>query len=429
MIDQIKCPNCGELIPISETLHYQLSEAAREELKQEVVDKQKKLLAKERELNEKAKEIVSAKNNINQLVEEKLKSEKARIEKEAVKKAENSVELELKDLREEMKEKDDKLKESQEAELELRKKTRELEEKGKSLELEITRKLDKEREKIKEDAVKIFSEEHRLKDAEKDKKLQDAIKANEELRRKLQQGSQQTQGEVLELELEELLKTNFPLDAIEPVPKGIRGADVLQKVYNQSGQLCGMIVWESKHTKAWSNGWVPKLKDDQREIKADIAILITEALPKDVNNFAHKNGIWITNHGSILGLATAIRLNLVQVAVTKLSVVGKNEKMEVVYNYLSGPEFRQRVEAIVEAFVTMQQDLNDEKRASIKRWAKREKQIERIINNTAGMYGDMQGLIGSAMQSIPALESGTEKEETVEINKANNESTIKEIPF
>jgi len=159
----------------------------------------------------------------------------------------------------------------------------------KSFEMETVRKLDKEREKIKEEAVKIFSEDHRLKDAEKDKKLQDAIKANEELHRKLQQGSQQTQGEVLELELEELLKTNFPLDTVEPVPKGIRGADVLQKVYNQSGQLCGMIVWESKYTKAWSNGWVPKLKDDQREIKADIAILITEILPKDVNNFAHKD--------------------------------------------------------------------------------------------------------------------------------------------
>jgi hypothetical protein len=363
-LDQIKCPKCGERIPLTETLHHQLIESARNELKQE----------------------------------------KIKLEKEAVIKARAALNLELKELSEQIEEKDQKLREAQNAELELRKEKRGLEERKRAFELEVTRKLDEERSRIREEGAKLALAEHYLKDAEKEKKLQDAIKANEELRRKLQQGSQQTQGEVLEVELEELLKNGFPQDDISSVSKGIKGADLLQKVYSPNGHLCGVIVWESKHTKAWSDGWISKLKDDQRQAKADVAILVTEVLPKEINLFGYKNGIWIARYESVLGLATAIRINLIQVALTKLSSVGKNEKMEVLYHYLSGSEFRQKVEAIVEAFVAMQEDLNEEKRAFAKRWARREKQIERVITNTVGMYGNLQGLMGSSIQSIPALE-------------------------
>ena len=232
---------------------------------------------------------------------------------------------------------------------------------------------------------------------------QDALKVNEELHRKLQQGSQQTQGEVLELELEQLLRTHFPLDQIESVPKGIGGADVIQRVVSKSGNFCGTIVWESKRTKAWSEGWPQKLKDDQRAVKAEIAVLVSEILPKDCKNFGQCDGIWVSNSQCAVGLAAALRVQLVEVAMTKLAAVGKNEKMETLYQYLSGSEFRQRVEAIVEAFVAMQEDLQEERRVTERRWAKREKQIQKVISNTSGMYGDFQGLIGSSLQTIPSL--------------------------
>ena len=226
----------------------------------------------------------------------------------------------------------------------------------------------------------------------------------EELRRKAEQGSQQLQGEVQELELEEILRAAFPFDSIEPVPKGIRGADVLQKVHNQSGHFCGTILWESKQTKAWSDAWIAKLKDDQREVKAEIAVILTTTLPKGVDAFNQVDGVWITNYKSLMGLTTALRINLIQLSNTKLASVGKGEKMEALYNYLSGVEFRQRIEAIVEAFSTMKQDLDQEKRAMTKIWAKREKQIERVVTSTAGMYGDIQGIVGASLPELKGLE-------------------------
>jgi len=220
---------------------------------------------------------------------------------------------------------------------------------------------------------------------------------------------------VLELELENILKAGFLHDLIEPVPKGIKGADVLQKVHNSSGQYCGTIVWETKHTKAWSDGWIVKLKDDQRRIKGEIAVILTTAMPKDVSNFAYINGVWVTDYASMIGLATAIRKNLIEVTNIKLAAVGKKEKMEIVYNYLSGAEFRQKVEAMAEAFKYMKEDLDKEKKAYAKIWAKREKQIEQVTMNIAGMYGDIHGIIGASLPEIKVLEieSGDEDDEIV----------------
>lgn len=287
--------------------------------------------------------------------------------------------------------------------MELRKQKRELEERSKTLELEVARKIDAERATIQEETAKLLQEEHRLKDAEKDKKLQDAVRMNEDLRRKLQQGSQQTQGEVLELELEELIAKSFPTDLVEPVPKGINGADVIQKVMSKSGHICGAIVWESKRTKAWSDGWIQKLKDDQRAVKADIAVLVSEVLPKDCKNFGNYEGVWISTPQFAISLAVALRAQLIEVAMVKLAAVGKNEKMEILYQYISGSGFRQRVEAIVEAFVAMQEDVQEERRTAERRWARREKLIQKVISNTSGMYGDFEGLVGSSLQSIPSL--------------------------
>ena len=222
----------------------------------------------------------------------------------------------------------------------LRKQKRELEERERRLELDTARKLDEERRKIEDQAVRQVEERHRLKDAEKDKQLHDALAVNEELRRKLQQGSQQTQGEVLELELEELLQDAFPFDHIEPVPQGVNGADLIHRVHSKNGHCCGTIVWESKRTKAWSDGWLQKLKDDLRLAKGDVAVIVSESLPKDIEHFAQMNGVWVTSRECALNLAAALRAQLLEISTIKAAAVGKNEKMEILYRYLSGPEFK-----------------------------------------------------------------------------------------
>ena len=375
MNETIKCPNCDELFELSEAISYDIE----------------KRIKKKHEIE----------------IEEKRKA----FEEKAKKDAYESVTLELSDLREQLEEKTTNLKEARKQELELLKKQRELQEKEENMELEVTRKLDEERQKILEKATGKFEEEHRLKDAEKDKKLNDMKKQIDELKRKSEQGSQQTQGEVLELDLENILKKSFTHDNIEPVPKGIKGADVLHKVHSPSGQFCGTIVWETKRTKAWSDKWIAKIKEDQRRVKGEIAVILTTVLPKDVRSFAHINGIWVTDYSSMVELATAIRMGLIEVAKTKQAAVGKKGKMEVVYNYLSGSDFKQKVEAIVETFKDMKDDLEKEKKASTKHWAKRQKQLELVIANTAGMYGDIHGIIGKSLPEIKLLEIDSENED------------------
>jgi len=270
--------------------------------------------------------------------------------------------------------------------------------------LELERKLDEGRGKIREDALARAAEEHHLKDREKDKQLEDMRRQIEDLKRKAEQGSQQAQGEILELELEDVLRANFRFDEVEPVAKGVRGADVLQRVVTSSGKPCGSILWESKRTKAWSDGWIQKLKDDQREAKADTGIIVSSILPKGVNHIGCIDGVWVSDFPSLIGLGAALRSGILQLAHAQNALSGKGEKMELIYKYLSGPEFRNRVEAIVEAFVAMKGDLDSEKRAMERAWSKREKQIERVIHNTSGMYGDLQGLIGVSLPPIPLLE-------------------------
>ena len=412
MEDQIIiCPKCNNKIPLTETLFNQIKESLRKEYEAKVNEKEKEIIRREETLARERKSLEDSKKAIGQQVEEKLKAEMERLKQEAKREAETALSLELKDLQEQNAEKEKRLKDAEKSELELRKKTRELEEQKMSMELEVARKIDEERERIKQNTLELFSEEHRLKDMEKDKKISDMLKTIEELKRKGEQGSIQTQGEVLELDIESILKSKFPADEIVPVPKGIRGADILQKVYNRSGKDCGTIVWESKSTKAWSDSWISKLKDDQREIKAEIAVIVSKVLPEGVSAFTNIEGVWIANPILAGSLAEVLRIGLIQVSQTKLSAVGKNEKMEVLYNYLSGSEFKQKVEAIVEAFKAMKEDLDKERRAMTSIWAKREKQIERVIMNTAGMYGDMQGIIGASLPQIKMLEIGTDEED------------------
>jgi hypothetical protein len=395
----IKCPGCGEAIPISETIHHQIAERTRQEFKAEALEAKRLLAARERELDEKAAAF-------EQTISDRLAAEKGNLSKEIEAELRSGLSTEIADLKRQADERSERLAKAQAVELELRTEKRNLEEREKARDLEMARKLDEERVRLQQEISTRLEEEHARQVAEKDKRLSDAMKANDELRRKLHQGSQQLQGEVLELALEELISQTFPSDLVQPVPKGINGADIIQRVQNLNGDLAGSIIWESKRTKAWSDGWIQKIKDDQRQAKAEIAIMVSDALPKDCSHFKQISGIWVTHPRCAIHLASALRLLLLEVASAKRAAVGKNEKMEILYAYLSGIEFRQRVDAIVEAFVTMQEDLQEERRSTERRWAKREKTIQRVITNTSGMYGDLQGLVGSSLATIPALTAG-----------------------
>lgn len=376
----VTCPKCQHKFSIDDALVPQIAEA-KEEFRQ-------KMIAWQKETSEK----------IQKNTEERLKKE---ILKEN--------EQELKILKEQNIKQAEELAKTKELELEIRKEKNKLDEEKKDFELKVQRQLDEERKNIQEKTETELNEKFHLREKDKDQMIESLKKSLDEAQRKANQGSQQMQGEVLELELEELLRKTFPLDEILPVGKGINGADVIQKVRGITGQICGTIIWESKRTKNWTEGWVLKLKDDLRSAKGDVAVLVSAVLPSEVNKFGPRDGIYITNFESFLSVAALLRIALIDQNKTKLSVVGKNEKMEAVYNYLSGNEFRQRVEAIVESFSGMQSDLEKEKRMYTQIWAKREKQIQRVLENTVGMHGDLQGLMGTSLQQLPSLEIEVEE--------------------
>jgi hypothetical protein len=379
--DHIKCPKCGFDIEVGEALASKiagdLEVRIRAESAKEIEQAVKHARVKEREA-----------------VERKLKTVEADLQ------AKSSQEIES--LKIALTSKEKAMDESRQREFALLKEKTELEEKRKSMELEYQHKLDDERRKLGEK----YASEADLKLKERDKQIDSLRKALDDAKRKSEQGSMETQGEALELDLEANLEKKFPHDQISPVPKGIRGADVTQQVHHQGQTRSGTIIWEAKNTKAWNSNWIEKLKDDQRELGANIAVIVSSVLPDGVRNFDFIDGVWVCSVSAYIPLAMALRQQLIQVSFARSASEGKSEKMEMVYQYLSGDEFRQKVEAIVETFVGMQEQLDKEKRAFQRIWKEREKQIERIIDNTAGMYGDIRGLIGSSVPEIEALSLG-----------------------
>ncbi len=399
--DSIKCPKCGTAIPLSEALSHDIEERARQNFEKQLAENKRK---HDGELKE-----------LERALDSRLEKQRKELEAKLKKQAEETVSADIADLKAQAEESNLKLKKAENNELALRKKQRELEDREKNLELETARKLDEEKKKIEDAVVSRFEQEHKLKDAEKDKKLTDALKQIDELKRKMEQGSQQTQGDVLELELEGLFKREFPFDIIEAVSTGVRGGDIIQTVKTQSGRACGVILWETKRVKNWSESWITKLKDDQGDAKADLAVLVSEALPAGFHHFRQINGVWVTDIPSALSLALALRMALIQTANAKEIESGKDDKKDLIFRYVTGPEFRNRVTAIIEGFRAMKEDLESERRAMQKIWASREKQIERIISNTAGMYGDLEGLAGKTLPPVKILElpsSDNQKAET-----------------
>jgi hypothetical protein len=397
----INCPHCGGEIALDEALSQRIRQELRRESEAELARTREALRQAGIEVAAQKKRLDEEKKALEAETARRVAEERSKLKTEVQKDLEEKAALEMGALRDQLADREKRLAAFRETELALRREKRDLEEAKQGLEVEIARQIDEERKKIQGETEKRCAEQYRLREADKDKVIEDLKRQAEEFRRKAEAGSQQLQGEVAELSLEEVLASTFPTDRIEEVPKGIRGADVIPRVCNATGETCGTLIWESKRTKAWSAGWLDKLKEDQREVKAEIAVLVSSALPKGLNGFGRVNGVWVCDHSLASGLAQALRVGLIDLASARLAATGRNEKMEMLYEYLSGPAFRQQVEGIVDAFTAMQRDLDQEKRAMEKIWAKRAKQIERVVKNMGRMYGSMEGIIG---QSLPELD-------------------------
>lgn len=402
----IICPKCGEVISIDDALSHQIEDKLRKEIEgkqkvreAEMAEERNKIEAEKIQLETEKK---NAQIEINKKVSEKLEIEKNALWKQAKIEASKEGEAEKKMIEEQLADKDKKLKEANQNELELRKEKQKLKDEKDAFELEKVRQLDKERKKIEEYASKKATDAKQAEIDQLNKKLSDATKAKDELARKLEQGSQQTQGEVQEIILEKLLKSEFIHDDISPVPKGVAGADVVQTVRTKTGIECGKIIWESKKTKAWSELWIQKLKEDQRLVKAEIAVIVSSVLPEGVNGISLRDSVWVCDIKLAISIAIALRQSLEAVSREKAMSVGKNEKVEILYAYLTGTEFKQRIEIIIEAFSSMKSSLDKEKLYFEKSWAEKEKQIQKVIKNTVGIHGDLSGII--QLQKIESLE-------------------------
>lgn len=287
---------------------------------------------------------------------------------------------------------------------ELMKSLREEKQARANADLEAQKKVAAETDKIRAAAAKNAEDKFHLKNAELEKQLNDTKKSLEEANRKAAQGSQQNQGEVLELELENRLREEFPFDEINEVKKGARGADLKQTVKNQNMAACGVLLWETKNGK-WQPAWIPKFKQDIREANASIGVIVSQEMPNDYGDMKHlETNVWVVKPRLAPVLAAALRTTILQVDAANKMNAGKDTKMEALYQFLVGPEFRHRVEAIVENYGTLQSEIEKEKRASALRWAHQEKAIRAVIDNTIGMYGDLQGITSRALPPIKSLE-------------------------
>ncbi|MCG8450618.1 MAG: DUF2130 domain-containing protein [Pirellulales bacterium] len=414
MSNTVICPQCRSEFPIDQVLAAQLDEKIRGELQAEFSQNARKLAEEREQLSQLGKQLEAKQQQLDQQVQEAVARERGTIVEKARVEAQQAVAIEIKDRDQRLKDAEKLIQGFQEQELQLRKKKRELEEQAEKQELELERRMDQERQKVREAALKLAQEQHQLKQAESDHVIESLRKQIDELKRKAEQGSQQIQGEVQEIALENLLTESFPGDVIDPVAKGVKGADVIQHVFDTNGRECGSILWESKRTKNWSEKWLSKAIDDQQEAKASCACIVSAALPEKISHFEEVNGVWVASWPCARSAAAALRRVLIEASQARLATEGQHGKMELVYNYLSGPQFRNRVRGLIEPYIEMQADLESEKRAFNRQWNKRQKQLDRAISSTMGLHGDLEGIIGNGMQEIEGMDSlALEVKETV----------------
>lgn len=416
MATDIKCPKCGHMFPMGEAV----SEDYKRELREQMMAYKRE---KEKELQKQKEELVNRETQLQQLLqkqqvdfEQKLTEEKRNLQQSVEaslrKRIGADFENKLRMLEANNLEQEEKLKLARQKELEFLQKERELNTKEVELELSLQRTLHAEREKLtneirtaEEQKIAARETEYQLRMKELETQLDTQKKLAAEMTRKAEQGSMQLQGESQELLLEEVLKESFPFDIIEEVGKGVEGADCILIIRNSLGNECGKIIFESKRAKSWNNVWVEKLKKDMRLKQADLAVLVSQAFPKGMNCFGERDGVWICSFQEVLSLTAALRNAIVRIAETRKSEENKGEKMQMLYNYLIGIEFRQHIEAIVEGFVAMKQSIIREKIQMEKIWKEREKQLEKVLLNTSGMYGSIKGIAGASVNTIPLLES------------------------
>lgn len=381
-MENVSCPHCGKKVELSEAFTHQMKEAVRAE----------------------------------QTAKHKLELEKARTEAEerAMKKVKEELELRLKNSEQDAQEAAQRNTKLQEQILELTKELREAKLKDQEREIEMQKKMLKERELIEAQVAKSEQEKARFEKLELQKQLDDTKKALEDAQRKAAQTSQQLQGEVLELDLENQLREWFPTDDILPVPKGIDGADMEQKVKNKFGQTAGAILWETKRTKAWSGSWTAKLRDDKRRVDASVAVIVSDVLPDGIETFGLFEGVWVTCYKYALPLASVLRNGLLEVAIARSTAAHKDERLEALFTYLTKDGFRNKFEAQVESIIALKTDLDAEQRSTVRLWKKREMQLKRLLGNTATMYGELQGILGASLPSLPSLEGPAMLESTNE---------------
>jgi hypothetical protein len=331
----------------------------------------------------------------------------ARVEKEAAARAQALAAESQAELQEQLAAQASQLEAFRKAELKLRRERTELEAKQAQLELDVQRRLDGERKQIADAARQAEAEKARFKEADLQKKLDDMREQVEEMKRKAEQGSQQSQGEVLELLLEEQIAQAFPLDVIEEVKKGARGGDVVHRVMTRNEQQAGLILWEAKRAQNWSAQWPAKLKDDMRELGADLGVLVATSLPKefaDGQHFGPHEDIWVTTPAMALQVAGLLRALVESVHKQRLIVANRDEQAEAVYDYLTSPAFAQKWKKVYEVFQAMRKELDSERTTAVQRWKRREKQMQQAVLTLAGVAGDIQGL---AQQALPQLELET----------------------
>jgi hypothetical protein len=406
----ITCPNCRTDIRLTQSLAAPLVEATRAKYERLIAESSRDMADREATLRSQQATLEKEKASIDQQVSERVSAEQVRIAAEEATKARlmaaadlDQKTKELAELQLVLQKRDEKLAEAQKAQAEFTRKQRELDDAKREMELTIETRVQSLLGTVREKAKLEAEDGLKLRVLEKEEQIASMQRQIEDLRRKAEQGSQQLQGEAQELELEAILRSKFPSDLIEPVPKGEYGGDVLHRVVSSLQQHCGTILWESKRTKNWSDGWLAKLRDDQRKAKADIALIVSNALPKGVHTFDRVDGVWVTESRCAIPVAIALRQSLIDIAAARQASEGQQTKMELVYQYLTGPRFRQRIEAIVERFSDMQSDLERERKAMTRLWAKREAQIRGVLEATAGMYGDLQGIAGKAFEEIDGI--------------------------
>lgn len=387
--DILVCPKCGAHIPLTRALTGPIEARLRTSIEGEVAKQAE-------ELSKREDAVKRREGKLEDQVRKKVEAQLPKLSEHLRRELGIEFDRKLHDLEDNLKTTRARAERAEKEERELRRGKQQLEERAKALDLEVDRKVDAASKAVETRVRDEVAETEKLKDQEIQAKETGLLKQIAELQQKIEQGSQQAQGEALELEIEEELRRAFPMDIVEAVPTGTRGADIVQKVFTPSGQPCGSIIWETKRTKDWSDGWIAKLKEDQGRLHGDAAVLVSKVVPEGLRSFSIDRGVVISTFACAMPVAALVRLRLLEVARQKRVDQTSPEVREDLYRYLTSPEFVARVESIVLPLVAMKEDLESERRALETRWRKRAREIEKAERSIGGIYGDLQGIVGRA---------------------------------